>query len=252
MPEILQLIAEARGAAFEHRYDQAARLAAGVLDRLPTCLAALRILAWAQLELDTDDEPTALAMFQECSELDPEDPFAYVGQAIWYQQRRDNESAVGLWVRAWELDPENQVIRRALVNLIGELPESALADAIGLMESDRADDAVDLLRQLRRERADSAVALKLISALWASGSQREAFDLARGVLAGHPQSVKAALYVAALEDRAGRTLRSREAIARAEQVDPGLTLFADLVRQVGLQNALDQHRASRTPLAATR
>ena len=44
----------------------------------------------------------------------------------------------------------------------------------------------------------------------------------------------------------------REAIARAEQVDPGLTLFADLVRQVGLENALDQHRASRTPLAAAR
>jgi hypothetical protein len=29
-------------------------------------------------------------------------------------------------------------------------------------------------------------------------------------------------------------------------------LFADLVRQVGLENALDQHRASRTPLAAAR
>jgi hypothetical protein len=55
-----------------------------------------------------------------------------------------------------------------------------------------------------------------------------------------------------MEDRAGRTLRSREAIARAEQVDPGLTLFADVVREVGLQPALDQHRASRTPLAAVR
>src|SRR5712692_7819796 len=81
MPEILQLIAEARGAAFEHRFDQAARLASGVLDRLPTCLAALRILAWAQLELDADDEPTALATFQQCAALDAEDPLAYVGQA---------------------------------------------------------------------------------------------------------------------------------------------------------------------------
>ena len=108
------------------------------------------------------------------------------------------------------------------------------------------------MRQLRRERSDSVVALKLITALWASGAQREAFDVAVALHASHPQSVKSALYVAALEDRAGRTLRSREAIARAEQVDPGLTLFADLVRQVGLENALDQHRASRTPLAAAR
>ncbi|HEY0584172.1 MAG TPA: hypothetical protein VGE94_18450, partial [Chloroflexota bacterium] len=68
----------------------------------------------------------------------------------------------------------------------------------------------------------------------------------------HPASVKAALFVGALEDRAGRTLRSREAIARAEQADPGLTLFADTVRQVGLQTALDLHRASRAPLAAAR
>jgi tetratricopeptide (TPR) repeat protein len=252
MPEILQLIAEARGAAFEHRFDQAARLASEVLDRLPTCLAALRILGWAQLELDLDDEPTALVTFQQCVALDPEDPLAYVGQAIWYQQRRDNESAISMWVRAWELDPDKQAIRRALVKLTGDLPESALADAIGLLRVRRDDEAVELLRQLRRERPDPAVALKLMTAFWVSGAQREAFDLAVAVHASHPQSVKAALYVAALEDRAGRTLRSREAIARAEQVDPGLTLFADLVRQVGLQNALDQHQASRTPLAATR
>ena len=37
-----------------------------------------------------------------------------------------------------------------------------------------------------------------------------------------------------------------------EQVDPGLTLFADVVRQVGLQPALDLHRAARAPLAAAR
>jgi tetratricopeptide (TPR) repeat protein len=252
MPEILQLIAEARGAAFEHRFDEAARLASEVLDRLPTCLAALRILAWAQLELDADDEPTALVTFQQCAALDPEDALAYVGQAIWYQQRRDNEAAIRMWVHAWELDPEKQAIRRALVKLTGDLPESLLADAICLLRARREDEAVDLLQQLRRERPDAAVALKLLTALWASGAQREAFDLALVAHASHPQSVKAALYIAALEDRAGRTLRSREAIARAEQVDPGLTLFSDLVRTIGLQNALDQHQASRTPLAATR
>ncbi|MCA1644862.1 MAG: hypothetical protein LC797_05100 [Chloroflexi bacterium] len=216
MSEFLHLIAEARGAAFEHR------------------------------------EPNALATFQQCIELDPEDPFAYVGQAIWYQQRHDNASAIREWVHAWELDPQNQAIRRALVNLTGELPESSLADAINLLRADRVEEAADLLRQVRRERPDAAVALKLIGALWVTGAQREAAELARAVHGSYPQSVNAALYVAALEDRAGRTLRSREAIARAEHVDPGLTLCADLVRQVGLQNALDQYRASRTPLAATR
>lgn len=249
MSEILNLIANARQAAFEQRFEDAAALALRALDRFPTCLAGLRILAWAQLELEDD---AALATFEKCAGYDPEDALAQVGQAIWYQQRRDNDAALGKWVRALELDPHSQAIRRALVKLTGELPESPLADAVSLLRTGRADEAVDALRALRSERSDPAVGLSLITALWAAGAQRDAFELAIAVLTSHPEVVKAGLYVAALEDRAGRTLRSREAIARAEQVDPGLTLFADVVRQVGLQPALDLHRAARTPLAAAR
>jgi tetratricopeptide (TPR) repeat protein len=249
MPEILTLIADARRAAVNHHFVEAAAQASRVLDRLPTCLSALRILAWAQLELDDDE---ALETFERCAAHDPEDVLAYVGQAIWYQQRGQDDAASRQWVRAWELDSFNQAIRRALVKLTGELPESALADAIGLLRGGREDEAADMLRRLRAERPDAVVALTLLSALWASGAQREAFSLAVAVHQKFPESVKAALFVGALEDRAGRTLRSREAIARAEQIDPGLTLFADTVRQAGLQPALDLHRASRTPLAAAR
>ena len=251
MSEIANLITEARTAAFEHRYAEAASLASRVLNRLPGCLVALRVLAWAQLALDDD---AALTSFQTCAEYDPEDALAHVGQAIWYQQRGDNDAAIGEWVRAWELDPHNQAIRRATVKLTGELPESAFADAIASLRASAQDEIViDALKHLHRERKqDPSVALSLIAALWAAGAQRDAFELAINVLAKHPHSVKAALYVAALEDRAGRTLRSREAIARAEQIDPGLTLFADVVRQVGLQQALDLHRATRAPLAAAR
>jgi tetratricopeptide (TPR) repeat protein len=252
MSEIWNLIADARRAAFDHHFDQAAALAHRALERLPGCLPALRILAWAQLELDDDE---ALHTFERCSAYDPEDALAYVGQAIWYQQRGQNEAASRNWVAAWEVEPHNQAIRRALVKLTGELPESTLAEAIGLLRVHREDEAAEVLRRLRAERSDAPVALLLMSALWAAGgssNQREAFNVALALHTKHPESVKVALYIAAMEDRAGRTLRSREAIARAEQVDPGLTLFADVVREVGLQPALDQHRASRTPLAAVR
>ncbi len=249
MPEILNPIASACRAAFAHRFDQVAAQARAVLDHQPTCLAALRLLAWAQLELDDDQ---SVNTFELCAAFDPEDALAHVGQAIWYQQHRQVDTATRHWVRAWELDPQNQAIRRVLVKLTGELPESALADAIGLLRVRREDEAVVILGQLRKERDDTTVDLVFMAALWASGAQREAFDVALAVHAGHPQSVKAALYVAALEDRAGRTLRTREAIARAEQVDPGLKLFGDVVRQVGLQPAVDQHRSSRPPLAAAR
>src|SRR6202171_2272702 len=117
MPEILNPIASACRAAFAHRFDQAASQAMAVLDRQPTCLPALRLLAWAQLELDDDE---SLKTFEYCAAADPEDALAYVGLAIWYQQRRQVEAAVHNWVRAWELDPQNQAIRRVLVKSIGE------------------------------------------------------------------------------------------------------------------------------------
>jgi tetratricopeptide (TPR) repeat protein len=249
MSEILNLLADARRAAFEHRFADAAASASHVLQRLPNCLLALRILAWAQLELENE---AALETFQHCAELDPEDALAHVGQAIWHQQRGENDAAASEWIRAWELDPQNQAIRRALVRLTHELPESVFADAVSMLRAGRNEEAAEALRRLYRERKEPAVALSVVSALWSAGAQRDAFELAIDVLAKHPRSVKAALYVAGLEDRAGRTLRSREAIARVEQVDPGLTIFADLVRMVGLQPALDLHRAGRTPLAAAR
>src|SRR4051812_12975828 len=130
MPDILNLIVDAGRAAADHQFEAAAAKASAVLARLPTCLSALRILAWAQLELGQDD---ARATFERCAALDPEDVLAYVGQAIWLQQRGDDAAATEYWVRAWELDPHNQSIRRALVKLTGELPESAVADAIGLL-----------------------------------------------------------------------------------------------------------------------
>src|SRR6266542_254171 len=112
MPEIVTLIADARRALIEHRFAEAATQASSVLDRLPSCLSALRMLAWAQIELDADE---ALETFERCAAHDPEDALAYVGQAIWYQQRGQDEAARRLWQCAWELDPDNQAIRRGLV-----------------------------------------------------------------------------------------------------------------------------------------
>src|SRR5919199_3502815 len=148
MSEILNVIADARRAAFEHRFEDAAALAARALNRAPACLAALRVLAWAQLELEDD---AAVVTFERCAAYDPEDALAHVGQAIWYQQHRDNKSALQHWVRALELDPHNQAIRRALVKLTGELPESPLADAISLLRRGRAEAAASLLRTLVRQ-----------------------------------------------------------------------------------------------------
>jgi tetratricopeptide (TPR) repeat protein len=162
MSEIFHVIADARRAAFEHRFEDAAALALRALHSSPGCLPALRILAWAQLELEDD---AALASFEKCTVYDPEDGLAHVGQAIWYQQRRDKDAALRQWVRALELDPHNQAIRRVLVKLTGELPESPLADAISLLRRGRPDEAAEALRALGTEQSDPAVAVSLITAL---------------------------------------------------------------------------------------
>jgi tetratricopeptide (TPR) repeat protein len=242
------LLARARSAAIEHRFDDAARLAHQVLTRMPGCLVALRVLAWAQLELG---EERALATFQRCAELDPEDARAEVGQAICYQQRDHEAEAVAHWVRAWELDPHNQPIRRALARLTGELPESPLAEGIGMLRVGGWEEAAEVLRQVcSAEPSNVAASLGLISAWRALGAYGQADDLAIAVHTMAPSCIKGLLYVAAIEDAEGRTLRGRELLARAEQADPGLVLFGDLARE--LFPLPETTRASRPTLAAMR
>ena len=242
------LLARARSAAVEHRFDEAARVAHQILTKSRGCLVALRVLAWAQLELG---EEGALATFERCTELDPEDARAEVGQAIWHQQREHEAEAVAHWIRAWELDPHNQPIRRALVRLTGELPDSLLADGIGLLRVGRWEEAAEVLRQVRSTNPSQVAAnLGLITAWRAVGSYGPANDLAIAVHNMAPACIKGLLYVAAIEEAEGRTLRGRELLARAEQADPGLVLFGDLARE--LFPVPEPVRASRPALASAR
>ena len=247
------LLAQARTAVVEHRFDEAARLVYQVLKDAPNWLVALRILAWAQLELGDE---RALTTFQRCAALDPEDARAEVGQAIWHQQREHEAEAVAHWVRAWELDPHDQPIRRALVRLTGELPESLLAEGIGLLRVGRWEEAAEVLRQVRAANPKDAVAsLGLIAAWRALGARRQADDLAIALHNLAPTCGKGMLYVVAIEEAEGRTLRGRELLARAEQADPGLVLFGDLARELFPSPAApdgQSFRASRPALASAR
>ena len=163
MSDIFHLIADARGAAFEHRFEDAAALASRALKSMPTCLVALRILAWSQLELDADE---ALATFEKCAAYDPEDALAYVGQAIWYQKHRDNDSAVSQWVRAWELDPHNQEARITLGNLLlagGASPDRAAEQANAVLAlNPNSADAYALLASIAQAKGDKDGASKNI------------------------------------------------------------------------------------------
>jgi tetratricopeptide (TPR) repeat protein len=246
MSEFPSLLVQARAAAVDRRFDEAAGLAQRVLSAQPRCLPALRLLAWAQLELDDD---RAVTTFQFCARLDPEDPLAEVGQAIWFEQHQQRARAAESWARAWELAPENQPIRRALVRLTGDLPESPLADGIGLLRAGRFDEAAEVLRQIVDPNRPAAL-LALTDAMWALGAPQQAYRLAANLHTRAPECIKAALYVAASEEAAGHTLRGRELLARAEQADPSLELFGATARQLNLPSLNEPFRASRPALAS--
>lgn len=243
MADTMALIAEARQAAFDSRFPEAANIAQDVLHQLPSCLPALRTLAWAQSSLEDD---AALDTFQACSTLDPEDPLAEAGQAIWFERHGMVPQALAKWNRAFELNPLDQQVRREIVRLGGELPETPLAEGCALVREGRFDAATAPLRLAAASNPnDVAAPLVLSSALWQVGGKQQAYNLATTVLAQRPQCVRAILYAVAVEVGSGRTLRTRELLARAEQVDPGLQINWGIVQEVGLEQVVERHLAGR-------
>lgn len=243
MSELATQIAEARAAALDQRFPEAATAARRVVDTNPTCLPALRALAWAQVE--TGDR-AASESFQTCATLDPEDAYAEVGLAMCLERQGERPRALERLIRAWELEPDDQKIRKEVVRLGGEFPDSPLADGIALLRAGRDDPAITPLRQAAAATPpDVAASLALATALWRVGGRQQAYNLASIVLGTHPHAVKAILFVVAVEASSGRLLRTRELLARAEQVDPGFTLYGDLVQETGLEPVLERHTPGR-------
>jgi Flp pilus assembly protein TadD len=233
VPEVSDLLAEARHAALEGDSFDAANLARRVLATHPSAIAALRIQGWAQLNLNDDN---AFDSFQTCASLDPTDPLAQVGQAIWFEKKGMLAQALERFIRAWELDPSDQRIRKEVVRLGGEFPESALAEGLLLLQAGRYEDATSQLRVAAAgSTTDVAGPLSLATALWRLGGRQQAYNLATTVLTARPQCVKAILIVVAVESSSGRLLRTRELMARAEQVDPGFTVYGEWLAEVGLE-----------------
>lgn len=233
MPDLAEQLQEARRAAEDQQFEEATSLAREVLKTHPSSLLALRLLGWSQLSLGDEG---ALDNFQTCAQIDPEDALAQVGQAICYEQRGEQQEAVSRFKQAWELDPNDQRIRREIGRLGGELTDSPLAEGIALLQAGRYDAATTPLRAAAAARPDDVVApLSLATALWRLGGKQPAYNLASSALSAYPQCVKALLMVVAVETGGGRLLRTRELMARVEQVDPGLLLYGDLAGEFGVQ-----------------
>ena len=97
---------EAIDAKMERDPVGAIREAEQYLAEYPDSAVGWRVLGWARLKSDTDDE-AARAAFERSLELDPKADNTYVGLGAYYRRADDLDKASEMYAKAIDLDPEN-------------------------------------------------------------------------------------------------------------------------------------------------
>jgi tetratricopeptide (TPR) repeat protein len=211
---------------------EARALCLEILKQQPNNLFAHRLLAMMAIETGSRE---ALEHFQQSALIDPRDPLAEIGQAVFAEQNRAAEGAVKHFRRAAELDPDDEHLQEELQRLGVEVEETALARGTRALAEGNEDAAVTALREALAEAPDDAsVKLTLAEALWKQGATEQAVVLAMQVLSTHAQSIDALMLLLAAESRRGRALRIRELQSRADAIDPGFYLHGQLADLLGL------------------
>lgn len=235
MSEILEQLIAAREAAGGGSFEDARQIAADVLGSNPNCLLALRIRGWAELELG---DPGAFETFNSCAAIDPLDPMAELGMAMAEEDRGQVEPALRHFLRAFEMDAADQRIRLEIRRLGAELPETHLADGLSLLAEGGVERAIEHLRAASASDPDDPSArLALARALWQVGAREQVANLCTSLLASYSHCLEALIYLVAAELAQGRTLRTRELLARVEAVDPGYLYSERLLDDTGVSRA---------------
>ena len=210
----------------EGRYDEVLAHGRHILQHYPKHLATYSVLGKAMLE--AKEYRAAADMFKRVLSGDPEDYLSRVGMSIIYDQLDDLERALWQMERAFELAPDNGMIRDELRRLYGrrdgtepgrlDLTRGALARlyARGALYPR----AIEELRALLKEepqRVDLRVALA--EALWRNEQRVPAEEACLQVLDELPFCLKTNLILGEIYAHTGRT-EGREYLERAEMLDP--------------------------------
>ncbi|MGD1993604.1 MAG: hypothetical protein PVI59_10450 [Anaerolineae bacterium] len=208
------------------RYEEVLAHGRHVLQHHPKHLATYSVLGKAMLE--AREYRQAADMFKRVLSGDPEDYLARVGMSIVYDHLDDLEKALWQMERAFELAPDNGMIRDELRRLYGrrdgaepgrlDLTRGALARvyARGALYP-RAVEELRALLQEEPQRVDLRVALA--EALWRNEQRVPAEEACRQVLDELPFCLKANLILGEIYAHTGRA-EGREYLKRAEMLDP--------------------------------
>lgn len=213
--------------AEQRRYDTLIEWAQHLVRVYPKCILGYRYLAQAAIETGQREE--AIDLLRRVLSADPEDHIAYAGLAMLYGEEHLYDEATWHIVRAFELRPENRVIREQVRTLY----EAADGRRPGRLKFNRAalghvylrngdyDLAADEFAAVLDEdssRVDLRVARA--EALWRAGKRRQAVEEAEQVLEELPNALKPRLILGQFYAEEGSTDRAAEHLERAQQLDP--------------------------------
>lgn len=227
MATVEEVRAQASSALAAGEYGKALSLALLVQRHFPGDIQTTRLLG--KIHLETRSLTKAAASFRTAVDVDPEDIVSWSALAIVAEEEGDLEKALENFERALEIDPTSVEVSAEVTRLRGELalsrpprPESSMHSmARGFIAEGKFESAVPWLQEaIRLSPESTTVALALARALWQSWRPREAREVAREVLAKHPNCLKALAIVAASSYSAGGA-DGRSALEKTRRLNPG-------------------------------
>ena len=206
-------------------YDEAIALCHAILRRYPRYARCYRILGEAYLGVGEHEE--AANLFRRALGVDPEDPIAYAGLGVIFEDRGLIEEAIWQLERAFELAPGRDELRRELARLYEQrgspgpvqLTRAALARlyARGGLWNKAIGELNDLLA---REPFRLDLRVSLARTLWRARRREEASRVAQAILEQAPNCLVARLIVGTCWCQEGRDEEGRVLLQGAQELDP--------------------------------
>jgi len=221
-------------------YQEAIALSHAVLRRYPRYARCYRILGQAHLGLGDFEE--AANLFRRALGVDAEDPLAYAGLGVIYEERGLLDEAIWQMERAFELASGRDELRRELARLYAavgsktqvQLTRAALARlyARGGLWNKAIAELNDLLA---REPYRLDLWVTLARTLWRAGRTGEAAVAAQTILDQAPNCLVARLILGTIWCQEGREDEGRLLLQGAEDLDPE---NVEAARLLGAQSLL--------------
>jgi tetratricopeptide (TPR) repeat protein len=249
-----------RSAIEEGQLHRPRRVCEAILDHRPDNLETILLLS--EIRLEAGDFRLAIDGFERVLAGDPECFLAYAGLGIANEALRDDSAAYHWFMRAFDLNPVNQEIRRERDRLFqlsypGSEPAERLSDvatATSLLRAGLPEQAVDAFRRaMQQEPGRAEIKLGLAEAYWLLGIHGETIATCKLALADAPRAVKAFALQACVAAAEGDLDEARLLIRKVHVQDPEGRLGARFLESTALaQEAVETLDLKIDPSTVTR